>query len=141
MISVNFCPSCGEKRYNQYNYCGNCGFEFLNEDIRNLIDNKSMYDSNKKQLYIDYETNVQYKYYKIYRHDGYITYCTIVNWIHLYFERSYGKPNVWIESEEKAKIRGEILPIKIEAESNGYTFIIELIKQEYIKIPLRYEGY
>lgn len=80
----------------------------------------------------------QYKYYKITRNDGFQTYCNILNWLPDYFETLYGTPKEWVESDEKVQLRGEFIPIRVEAVANGYTFIIELCKQEYVKIPLRY---
>jgi len=140
---MNFCPTCGEKRYYQHRYCGNCGFQFLDSgdgDIHTSKSNKkseSKYDQNKGQEVVRDNKDL-YKYYKIYRSDGFITYCNILNWLEDYFETLYGAPKEWIESEEKVNMNGMILPLRIEAVANGYTFVIELCKQEYRQIKLRY---
>lgn len=58
-IEMNFCPSCGEKRYNNKKYCGNCGFEFPD----NKIDNSS-YTSNTKLINELLPSKIEYKVYK-----------------------------------------------------------------------------
>lgn len=88
-------------------------------------------------LSTDQQTATQYKYYRITRSDGYISYCTVLNWLEGYFNMMYGKPREWEESEDKASLKGELIPFKVVACASEYTFIIELIKNEYVNIPLR----
>ncbi|RKJ15107.1 hypothetical protein D7X33_47980, partial [Butyricicoccus sp. 1XD8-22] len=81
------------------------------------------------------QTSTQYKYYKITRDDGYITYCNALNWLEEYFKTVFGLPSEWIESNEKATIQSNKyeldIPVRIEATANDDDFDIVLSKQEY----------
>lgn len=57
--NMNFCPTCGEKRYYQKKFCANCGFQFPEDEIES-----SSYTSNSELINQLLPSKVEYKVYK-----------------------------------------------------------------------------